>query len=181
MNQILSKFKGRIIEPVIDRKTGIEHRDVLGADVAIKPYYLKISMKTAIVKLLEKYKMTGCKPVDTPVVSPQPNDPNFEKPAGDFPVRECVGSLLHIANMARADISFAVGRCAREVSSPTLATCNALKRILKYLAGTPDLGIIYTPKIEKNFNDTYSHILKHAEVLKLGKRTDLPAFVSFCD
>ena len=80
---------------------GNQIRDVLGADVIYGYKFLKITMASTIRKIIEKYQMTGAKTVDVSCVARQPNNPDLAKPAGNFPVRECVGSLLHVANMAR--------------------------------------------------------------------------------
>ena len=51
---------------------------------------------------------------------------------------------------SRPDIMFAVCVCARFQSNPKISHLTAVKRILRYLKGRPDLGIWY-PK-DKSFN-----------------------------
>jgi hypothetical protein len=61
-----------------------------------------------------------------------------------------VGMLMYLASNTRPDISFAVHQCARFTHVPRAAHAKALKRIVRYLKGTMDQGIIYTP--QSNFS-----------------------------
>ena len=56
-----------------------------------------------------------------------------------------VGTLLWIACQTRPDIAFAVGKCSRYTANPSPDHDKALKRIFRYLAETPDLGLRYGP------------------------------------
>ena len=57
--------------------------------------------------------------------------------------RQAVGSLLYISNSTRPDIAQAVHYAARFVGSPTEQNVQAVKRIMKYLKGTINYGIIF--------------------------------------
>ena len=50
-----------------------------------------------------------------------------------------VGALLWIASITRPDIALAVGKCSRYASNPTPTHDLALKRIVRYLAGSAHL------------------------------------------
>ncbi|CAL2233202.1 unnamed protein product [Prunus armeniaca] len=50
-----------------------------------------------------------------------------------------IGSLLYLT-ASRPDISFSVGVCARFQANPKESHLNAVKRIIKYVSGTPTLG-----------------------------------------
>lgn len=56
-----------------------------------------------------------------------------------------IGSLLY-PPASRSDIVSSVGVCARCQSCPKVLHLNAIKRILKYLKGTIELGLWYTQK-----------------------------------
>ena len=60
--------------------------------------------------------------------------------------RGMVGSLLYLT-ATRPDIMFSVGLCARFQSNPKISHLKAVKRILRYLSGTINLGLWY-PKSE---------------------------------
>ncbi|KAL3027728.1 hypothetical protein AAZX31_03G072200 [Glycine max] len=53
-----------------------------------------------------------------------------------------IGSLLYLT-ASRPDITFAVGVCARYQANPKISHLNQVKRILKYVNGTSDYGIMY--------------------------------------
>ena len=54
-----------------------------------------------------------------------------------------VGSLLYLSTQTRPYIAFAVGNVARFCSESTQVYFSAVKRIMRYLKGTHDLGLLY--------------------------------------
>ncbi|KAK2396684.1 putative mitochondrial protein [Trifolium repens] len=57
--------------------------------------------------------------------------------------RSIIDSLLYLT-ASRPDISFAVGVCARYQVEPKMSHLTQVKRILKYVNGTSDYGIMYS-------------------------------------
>ncbi|TYK06528.1 uncharacterized protein E5676_scaffold70G00630 [Cucumis melo var. makuwa] len=57
--------------------------------------------------------------------------------------RSIVGSLLYLT-ASRLDIAYAVGICARYQTDPRITHLEAVKRILKYIHGTSDFGMMYS-------------------------------------
>ena len=57
--------------------------------------------------------------------------------------RSMIGSLLYLT-ASRPDITFAVGVCARYQAEPKVSHINQVKRILKYVSGTCDYGLLYS-------------------------------------
>ncbi|XP_033516286.1 secreted RxLR effector protein 161-like [Nicotiana tomentosiformis] len=53
-----------------------------------------------------------------------------------------IGSLLYLTT-SRPDIVFSVGLCARFQTNPKESHLKAVKKILRYLKGTPDLCLWY--------------------------------------
>ncbi|KAL3024667.1 hypothetical protein AAZX31_04G137700 [Glycine max] len=53
-----------------------------------------------------------------------------------------IGSLLYLT-ASRPDITYAVGVCARYQANPKISHLTQVKRILKYVNGTSDYGIMY--------------------------------------
>lgn len=92
-----------------------------------------------VLKLLERFNMSECKPVPTPEqVGADLNNSPLLPITNQF--KELVGCLLYLSTCSRPDISHAISVASR-TSSPTEAHWSALKRILRYLRGTIDLGI----------------------------------------
>ncbi|XP_038880443.1 uncharacterized mitochondrial protein AtMg00810-like [Benincasa hispida] len=57
--------------------------------------------------------------------------------------RSIIGSLLYLI-ASRPDIAFSVGVCARYQSCPKNGHLLSVKRIIKYINGTNDYGLLYT-------------------------------------
>lgn len=66
-----------------------------------------------------------------------------------FPYRKAVGMLMYLATGTRPDLAFAVGQLSRFVAKPSSKHVGALKRVVRYLAGTMDYGITYTRSPEE--------------------------------
>jgi len=93
-----------------------------------------------IVNVLKKQHMWESNLVCTPI-APSQKEGN-EKPFEDNTrFREIVGPLQYAACQTRPDIAYPVGFMSRKVTKPTLLDLQILKRILRYLRGTLDLGI----------------------------------------
>ena len=58
--------------------------------------------------------------------------------------KSAVGSLLYLSTGTRPDIAFAVSNVAKFSSNPTKQHWTAVKRILRYLKGTRNFGLLYT-------------------------------------
>ena len=57
--------------------------------------------------------------------------------------QSAVGSLLYLSTKTRLDTGYAFGNVAHFSSKPTQTHWIAVKRILRYLNGTPDFGLLY--------------------------------------
>ncbi|XP_058760363.1 uncharacterized mitochondrial protein AtMg00810-like [Vicia villosa] len=80
--------------------------------------------------------------------TPAPTHKKLSKDEGGISVdqslyRSMIGSLLYLT-ASRPDITFAVGVCARYQAEPKASHLNQVKRILKYVDGTSDYGMLYT-------------------------------------
>jgi hypothetical protein len=56
-----------------------------------------------------------------------------------------VGMLMYLASNSRQDIAFAVHQCARFTHNPKASHEQAIKRIVRYLKGTRDRGMVIKP------------------------------------
>ena len=57
--------------------------------------------------------------------------------------RSIIGSLLYLI-ASRPDIAFSVGVCARYQAAPKESHLTVVKRIIRYINGTPDYGLWYS-------------------------------------
>jgi len=108
---------------------------------------LHLSQQRYVDKVLERFDMTDAKPVVTPMHT-QISAADIEGELVDSTLyRSAVGSLMYLAVGTRPDIAFAVGRLAQHVEKPTKSLWVAVKRVLRYIAGTRSVGILYQGSI----------------------------------
>ena len=111
---------------------------------------LTISQQRFIEDTLKRFGMDDCNPVSTPCdTTLRLSKDMCAKTAADYasmktkPYRALVGSLLYIATQTRPDILFATINVARYCEHPGPKHWGAAKRILRYLAGTKTLGLVF--------------------------------------
>ena len=97
-------------------------------------------------KLLERFGMQQCKPAATPMqaklLCKAPEDYKA-LPSLIQSYQELEGSLMHLMVKTRPDICFAVSRLGQFASNPTQEHYTALKRVVRYIAGTKNRGIYF--------------------------------------
>jgi hypothetical protein len=117
----------------------IEHDRIAGT--------LKITQKTYIDTLLAEFGMTDCKPARTPVAPGtkllKTPEGTIDKEAQAFPYRKAVGAALWPARTAHPELLYAVNQCGAHTNNPNIAHVTAIKRVLRYLKGTSDLGVTF--------------------------------------
>ena len=107
---------------------------------------LKLSQHKNALDLVTRYGLLECKPKSLPL-SPSiklAKDPDHPLDTTVHGYSELVGSLLYLSVCTRPDIAQAVGALARYMSAPGESHWQALKGVMRYLAGTLDCGIVYT-------------------------------------
>ncbi|XP_021974388.1 secreted RxLR effector protein 161-like [Helianthus annuus] len=116
----------------------------LGMEVTYENGNITLSQKKYMRNLLEKYNMTYCNTVSTPMeygLKLSKEDPEEFIDEGVY--RSLVGSLMYLTN-TRPDIMFAVSKVSRFMECLKRSHWEAAKRILKYIKGTQELGITYS-------------------------------------
>ncbi|KAK2428124.1 putative mitochondrial protein [Trifolium repens] len=115
----------------------------LGLQIKQQDDGIFIFQEKYIKDLLKKYKMSEAKIMTTPM-HPSTNLDKDEngKHVFEKEYRGMIGSLLYLT-ASRPDIVFSVGLCARFQTSPRESHLTAVKRIFRYLVGTPDVGLWY--------------------------------------
>ena len=101
---------------------------------------LCLSQQTYIKKVLERFLMNGCKPIDTLVAKSEnlskelcPKTQIEKEKMAHVPYANTVGSLMYAMMCTRPDICYAVGLLSRFQSNPRLAHWKAVRRIMRYL------------------------------------------------
>ena len=89
--------------------------------------------------------MTNCKPASTPIaITPLLTSTSTDLLSDPTPYRSLVGALQY-ATFTRPDITFAVNRVCQFMHKPSPAHFVVAKRILRYLKGTLDRGLLFQP------------------------------------
>ena len=111
---------------------------------------LSLSQEQYLKKVLERFGMQNCNPIDTPIAKGGelcnkmcPTTPQEKNYMEKVPYASAIGSLMYAMLCTRPDICYAVGLVSRYQSNPGQAHWKAVKRILRYLKGTMDYALNY--------------------------------------
>ena len=114
----------------------------LGIEVQRSSTGIFLSQTKYILDLLTKAKMDGAKPCSTPL-STSKLDHDSPPLENVTEYRSLVGALQYLT-WTRPDLSFAVNLVCQFMHTPRVSHFQAVKRILRYLKGTIDLGLWFT-------------------------------------
>jgi len=124
---------------------------------------LTLSQRQYILDILERFQMSDCKPVSTPLdpsvrlsASMSPQSAADTKFMESVPYIQAVGALMYLAVATRPDIAFAVGVLARFNKNPGLLHWKAVKHLFRYLKGTLDYKLTYGPSSSPELFTTYT-------------------------
>ena len=123
-----------------------EPTKIIGIEITHTENCIKISQRLYVEAILKREGMSNANSVTTPLDTNIKLEPNPEGNEGNRSnsFAKFIGELQFLANGTRPDIAFAVNRLAAYTANPSIQHHTALKRILRYLAGTRNLGIIYS-------------------------------------
>ncbi|KAG5878979.1 hypothetical protein JTB14_002372 [Gonioctena quinquepunctata] len=106
-------------------------------------------------KILKKYRMSECNAVTTPCEGMSNKDHEEGLVDDEVPYRQAVGSLMYLMMATRPDIFYAVSVVAESLEKPSVTNWKAVKRILKYLKGTLDYGLLYRAEFKLKELEAY--------------------------
>jgi hypothetical protein len=108
----------------------------LGMEVKQKPGEITICQSAYAEKIVESCGMKGCNPVDTLMDQETKLTPGKSELILDATrYRSVVGSLRYLVN-TRPDLAYSVGMVSRFMKTPNTEHWAAIKRIIRYVAGT---------------------------------------------
>ncbi|KAK5785927.1 secreted RxLR effector protein 161-like [Gossypium arboreum] len=113
----------------------------LGMEVIQTDHAIFISYQTFAFKILNKFCMSNCKIVSTPVAEGKKltNNENHER-VDEKEYRSLVGCLLYLTT-TRPDIMFTVSFLSRFMHCCNVVHFKVAKRVLRYVKGTLDYGV----------------------------------------
>ncbi|GJV05450.1 putative RNA-directed DNA polymerase [Tanacetum coccineum] len=114
----------------------------LGIEIVPHVSGILLSQKKYILELLQSAGLSNCNPVSSPMVTSSSLSLD-DSTAFSNPVkyRQVVGSLQYVT-LSRPDIAFAVNKVCQYMHAPTENHWSAVKRILRYLHGTVEHGML---------------------------------------
>jgi len=136
IDQLLKLLKAHFKIHLLDLTT------YLGLQILDRGDGIIIHQNNYVNDMLTRFNMDACKPVPTPATQIQKSEVN-NKLRKEIPYREAVGSLSYLAMTTRLDIAYAVNQVARHSADPSEADWKDVKRIMRYLKGSKEMGIKY--------------------------------------
>ncbi|KAM7472186.1 hypothetical protein LguiA_010369 [Lonicera macranthoides] len=123
----------------------------LGSEINYTPLGLLINQQKYAKEVIHKHGMEDCNSAITPCQSGlkllKEGVLLSDTEVSNF--RSLVGCLQYLT-FTRPDIAFAVNSVCQFMHQPTDQHYNAAKRILRYIQGTLDYGLLYTPNPTKS-------------------------------
>ncbi|KAL3634153.1 hypothetical protein CASFOL_021207 [Castilleja foliolosa] len=124
----------------------------LGVEVIKTTQGLHLGQKEYIKKLLQKANMLEANKSPTPMISTPQLSKYSGCPVKDAMMYRSLVGALHYVTITRPEICYAVNKVSQYMSNPLEPHLKAVKRILRYLAGTINYGLNFVKP--KNINVT---------------------------
>ena len=116
----------------------------LGIEVKQQQDEIFISQKKYMKEILDKFKMSNCNPVNTPIATGMKLSREEIRDFVDSTLfKSLVGSLKYLTT-TRSYIVYGVGLVSRYIETPKGSHWLAAKRILRHIKDTLNLGLFYT-------------------------------------
>ncbi|KAI5334234.1 hypothetical protein L3X38_024367 [Prunus dulcis] len=139
---MLNEFKKDMKEKYEMTDLGLLHH-FLGMGVIQTDSSIFIHQRKYASSLLNKFGLTDCKPVSTPLVATEKLIKDDGSGAADEEnYRKLVGSLLYLT-ATRPDVMYAASLLARYMHGLSNKHYGTAKRVLRYVKGTLDYGLMY--------------------------------------
>ncbi|XP_074352748.1 uncharacterized protein LOC141691896 [Apium graveolens] len=164
-----------------DAGARVQTRRATANECLFSGFLSQMEPKKYIRDLLKKYQMEDSTPTKTPMATATKLDQDESGKKVDIThYKGMIGSLLYLT-ASRPDIMFATCLCARFQADTKESHLIAVKRIFRYLKGTPNLGIWY-PK-DTGFDligytdSDYAGLIIGFEILMLIDYHDLTCYM----
>jgi hypothetical protein len=140
---VLNEIKEELSQH-FDMKDMGEAKKVLGLEICRNRTKRNLTLSQAeyAASVLHRYGMGDAYGVSTPIDGSVDLYESSES-ASDMPYREAIGSLIYLMVGTRPDIAYAMSQLSKFVESPTILQWNAVKRVMRYIKHTTNLGLCY--------------------------------------
>jgi hypothetical protein len=120
---------------------GVLHH-FLGVTVEPHPAGLLLHQRQYTLDILERAGMTDCNPCSTPVDTQGKLSEAKSNPVTDPTAYRSLAGALQYLTFTRPDITYAVQQICLHMHDPREPHLTALKRLIRYLRGTVDYGLL---------------------------------------
>lgn len=117
----------------------------LGIELIKGTSNLQWHQKRYIEEMLTRFNMSEAEPVKEPIVNIKGLTNDTINPQTTAPYREAIGALLYLALNTRPDILYPTITLSRYNNHPTTNHWHRVQRLMRYVKGTKDLALTYTP------------------------------------
>lgn len=108
-----------------------------------KEYFLSQSKYAR--DILHKAGLTDCKPCSSPSIVKASDPATFSAPFAYPALFRSIVGALQCLTITTPDLAFSVNQACQHMHSPTVGAFASVKRLLRYLKGTLDHGLVYQP------------------------------------
>ncbi|CAM8910370.1 unnamed protein product [Rhodiola kirilowii] len=128
---------------------------ILGIRIKRKNKSITLSQSHYVEKVLKKFNCLSCSPISTHMDPSVKLMPNTGEVVSQLEYSQVIGCLMYAMTSTRPDITFAVGKLSRYTSNPSTHHWEAIRRVLKYLRGTMNYGLVYAgfPSVLEGYTD----------------------------
>ena len=142
-NDRLCKEFEKVMQDQFEMSSMGEMKFFLGLQVDQTSEGIFLHQKKYVADILSHFDLSNSSPQGTPVQVNHGLSPDINGELVDPTLyRSMIGSLMYLT-ASRPDIMFVTCLCARYQSKPKVSHLAVVKRIFRYLKGTPSLGLWY--------------------------------------
>ncbi|XP_066375252.1 uncharacterized mitochondrial protein AtMg00810-like [Miscanthus floridulus] len=138
---LLSRVIASLQQEFAMKDLGVLHH-FLGVTVEPRPTGLLLHQRQYTLGILERAGMTNCKPCSTPVDTQGKLSEAVGTTVADPTTYQSLAGALQYLTFTRPDITYAVQQICLHMHDPREPHLTALKRLLRYLHGTVDYGLL---------------------------------------
>ena len=114
----------------------------LGVTVEPRPSGLLLHQRQYAINILERAGMTDCKICSTPIDTQAKLSAVLGDPLADSTAYRSLAGVLQYLTFTRPDLTYAVQQVCLHMHDPRESHLAALKRLLRYVCGTVDYGLV---------------------------------------
>ena len=124
---------------------------------------LYINQHKYLESMLERFGMTNCKHIATPLEATYHQLTDEEEAFDKNLYQQAIGCLTYISTATRPDISAAVGVLSSYMSNPSKEHWNGVKRLLRYIKGTINYGLKFKANESDGLNENGDELYGYSD------------------